>query len=506
MTTLIPKYEATGSTTNRPINQKFAEILSVQDFGAVGDGTTDNTAAFTALSTYINSNYVIYTAAPVGIYFPQGTYKYSSGLDFQAPVCLYSEDLATLNFTGNGNAISLGATSISGFATFTQAEYTVSGLRITGGNANGVHAIYIRDKVISPRIRYCVFVDWGNGTGGSNYCIFGQSNNWEALVEDCSMITLNSSVATANFIAFTGVDLSGVSDGGNSRVSIIGCFMAAYNNINLGVFALVNAVKARIIGGSFVNSSYGILLGSSASGTLIDGVYCEMASNAISYITAASQTIGGNVYYAQDVMVSNGYINFHNLDNGTTARLLKPFDANVLIRNWTIKDILYGNTGNQYQLIELNDVAGQPFNIATNITKVYIPATSDDGYKSIIIPDYTYAENWSDPGNVVAVNEVPGTTYTLQATDAGQIKRLTGASTVVTIPLSQNSPDIRIGAVIYLHNETGGTQTVVPTSGVTLSLAGSGGGAGTRTIAGNGLCKLTCLQKNIWIAEGNGVS
>ena len=75
MSTLIPKFDLKngGSTPvgaiNRPINEKLSDSISVKDFGAVGDGVTDDTVAIqAALDTC-----VIGTTAQT-IYFPPGVY------------------------------------------------------------------------------------------------------------------------------------------------------------------------------------------------------------------------------------------------------------------------------------------------------------------------------------------------------------------------------------------------------------------------------------------------
>ena len=76
MTTLIPKYEQPGSTTvNRPINLKLQEYVSVKDFGATGNGTTDDTAAIQAAWTWAISN------GGARIHLPNGTYLVTSAIN-----------------------------------------------------------------------------------------------------------------------------------------------------------------------------------------------------------------------------------------------------------------------------------------------------------------------------------------------------------------------------------------------------------------------------------------
>lgn len=77
MTTLIPKFDLKngGSTPagaiNRTIYQKLSDTISVKDFGAVGNGSTDDTAAILAACASLTSN--------SSLYFPAGNYLFNNG-------------------------------------------------------------------------------------------------------------------------------------------------------------------------------------------------------------------------------------------------------------------------------------------------------------------------------------------------------------------------------------------------------------------------------------------
>jgi hypothetical protein len=82
--TQIGTVTATGSTTARTLANRFADVVNVKDFGAVGDGVTDDTAAIQAAITYANG---------LGgtVYFPAATYKTTQTL-------VIDNTLDTLNY------------------------------------------------------------------------------------------------------------------------------------------------------------------------------------------------------------------------------------------------------------------------------------------------------------------------------------------------------------------------------------------------------------------------
>ncbi|MHC5536675.1 glycosyl hydrolase family 28-related protein, partial [Singulisphaera rosea] len=69
--------KASGSTTPRTLANRFADVVNVKDFGAAGDGSTNDTAAIQAA---INSAAALVVGASSGatVFFPPGTYQVSA--------------------------------------------------------------------------------------------------------------------------------------------------------------------------------------------------------------------------------------------------------------------------------------------------------------------------------------------------------------------------------------------------------------------------------------------
>lgn len=117
----------------RTIQDKFRETVSVKDFGAKGDGVTDDTAALATARAYLAAN------APVAeLIFPAGTYLYTSSPNWAIQnASIRGVGEVHLKYTGTGDAVVLDGSSAPNLGVYdmTMENFTVDALTTSG---NGV--------------------------------------------------------------------------------------------------------------------------------------------------------------------------------------------------------------------------------------------------------------------------------------------------------------------------------------------------------------------------------
>jgi parallel beta-helix repeat protein len=137
------------------VGDKLAQYVSVKDFGAVGDGVTDDTTAIQAAVTTGNS-----------VYFPVGTYLISSAINLDNNANYYG--------CGSNSVIITATTNISHFSATSKSNIKVSNLKFTGvaGSTSGFGAITFLTST-SCKVDNCEFYNCGyDGVliNSSNYC------------------------------------------------------------------------------------------------------------------------------------------------------------------------------------------------------------------------------------------------------------------------------------------------------------------------------------------------
>jgi hypothetical protein len=113
----------------RTVDSKLEDVVSVKDFGAVGDGVTNDTAAIQAALTYASSIYAT-------VLFPTGTYLVSATLNAgNASIQGGDSGQATIKYTGSSNLF--GAVTAKGIAFEGPGKGTASiGILIVDGYRN----------------------------------------------------------------------------------------------------------------------------------------------------------------------------------------------------------------------------------------------------------------------------------------------------------------------------------------------------------------------------------
>src|SRR5262245_30786456 len=71
-------FPATGASTNRTMPARLNDVINVKDFGAKGDGVTDDTAAIQAAINYAYTLGPREPAKGAEVFIPRGTYLLNS--------------------------------------------------------------------------------------------------------------------------------------------------------------------------------------------------------------------------------------------------------------------------------------------------------------------------------------------------------------------------------------------------------------------------------------------
>ena len=209
MITLIPKYQqgATNSV-NRPINLKLGEFVSVKDFGAVGDGTTNDSAAFNSAVA------AIVASGKKGVLFiPAGTYKVNSTLTVNISFVSIWGESAVIDFSAitSGAAMVVNATV---YPPYNNGNTFISGIEIFGNSTYGsvIGIQYTSSSDVSQfSVDNCVIHNFGVGESfeTNSYLISHKNTN----IWLCSVGIQN---------------LTGFSNNGEN-ISYIGCTI--FNNV-----------------------------------------------------------------------------------------------------------------------------------------------------------------------------------------------------------------------------------------------------------------------------------
>ena len=123
---------STGAITTRTVDAKLEDMLSAKDFGAVGDGSTDDT---TAIQNALNNN------ANKTVYLPKGSYRITSSLtitgNYRGLVGDISLPVLKLDLASNTDtpAIKLQTSGSSDLNEFTRIENLYIKRKVNGANA-----------------------------------------------------------------------------------------------------------------------------------------------------------------------------------------------------------------------------------------------------------------------------------------------------------------------------------------------------------------------------------
>ena len=281
---------ATGTTTARTLAARFADALNLKDFGAVGDGVTDDTVAVQAWIEACRNN------AKIG-FAPDGDYL-CDALTFGPLVQantpgLYGTDANTCRFIKKTNNSSPLITFNSAAATTYLAGMTIQNIGFVGGSSGPVVRSYsmVRSEFIGCEMTGgSIGVEQFGGIGMeyANCGIHGNGINLKIRKYTASIGTGYPNLTTVTGGYITNATTTNVDFDDGKRLELHGVDVEG---------AVTNILVGANIGSEDSVESYGVV---------VFGGWIEAATGTAA-VTCAS---GVNVFYAPEVAANSSTYDF----------------------------------------------------------------------------------------------------------------------------------------------------------------------------------------------------
>lgn len=320
----------------RTLQDKAREVVSVKDFGAVGDGTTDDTTAVQAFFTACKDKRG---------YIPAGKYKVTSAITIDPDHNYVIEGegrdpngttASVIYNAGTGNCITINQTGAANNKQIRLSNLTISG---TSASANGIHAVNVHnlnmeDVWITSHgghglyLNKCWTCSFKNVTSTQNgqHGIYAYQQNNQVVFDHCIVNSNSRSDGYANFY------IGGSSTYENLGVTLLGCDIS---------YAGSNPYTT-------VTTAYGLVIQHSHAVNVI-GCYLELNSktnNIYADNTVKNLTVMG--CYIQDGVTTLGVTDGLRFINNTNTKVSVTTTVEIVgsLPGGISKQEIWGNTYN----------------------------------------------------------------------------------------------------------------------------------------------------------------
>jgi hypothetical protein len=292
-------FVSTGSTAARNLVTRFSDIVNVKDFGAVGDGVANDTAAIQAAVNYAGQS--------KKVYIPAGTYYCASSITSNLATSFSGDGISETILLFNGNGIILSPSNDNASSEINNISFhkkigSVSGTAITYNGSSQISGGGIQDRS-SPRFYFNNISIKGEGDSTNSGFLNGIEiiSSIHGIIDGLHFDGMSPSQSSPQ--SSKAISITGSGSGAEFLISNtwgFGCQYGIYIQDQEGIF---------ISNCNFIVVKYGIWVEAPSGGEpQLNVTNCHINANSTCIFASrqSQSNISNNLLYLRESATSNG--------------------------------------------------------------------------------------------------------------------------------------------------------------------------------------------------------